>query len=230
MIDTAIAIFAFIRQKSKNLKPLLGDILEFLRKFFDDIRKVIKKDKGGAYGSSVIATKDPEKVKSFVEGLKKLSSIKIIKPLDHIKEAMPYFNHKVIGEAVISIGRNNCGNTVEVVVEFLKTGKLRIAEPSGMQGLEEVAAKFGGGSFQPSTIPRMKELIKDGDIVVVYGIKHKNKITGSTEGHYFVGMKDKSKFHLIDGQTGEQVIFSQTKEYGDFIKRGFLEFKYLKVK
>jgi hypothetical protein len=230
VIESFVAVVTAIRKGAKNIKPFLDEVLEFLRKFFDDIRKEIKNDKGGAYGSSVVATNDPEKVKSFVEGFKKLSSIKIIKPLTHIKEAMPYFNHKAIGEVVVPIDFTNCGNTVEVVVEFLRTGKLRLAESSGMQRLEEVAAKFGGGSFQPSTIPRMKELIKDGDIVIVYGIKHKNKITGSTEGHYFVGMKDKSKFHLIDGQTGEQVIFSQTKEYGDFIKRGYLEFKYLKVK
>jgi len=180
-------------------------------------------------GSSIVETTDAVKIKAFEEGAKQFSKT-IAKPFEKIKEAMPYFNHKSVGDAVKQVGKYNCGNTVEVLVEFLRTGKLRVAEPSGMQSLDEVALKFGGGHFQPSKIPRMEQLMAEEDIVVVYGIKEKNSITGSTKGHYFVGMKKDKKLHLFDGQTGEYVVFAQTREYGNFIQRGYLEFKYLKVR
>ena len=90
--------------------------------------------------------------------------------------------------------------------------------------------KCGGGSFQPSAIPRIKELIGENDIVIVYGIKEKSNITGSTIGHYFVGMKKGGELHLFDGQTGEYVVFAQTREYGNFIQRGYLEFRYTKIR
>ncbi|QYS90001.1 hypothetical protein [Flavobacterium davisii] len=105
-----------------------------------------------------------------------------------------------------------------------------MAEPSLMQGFDEVAAKFGGGSFMPSTIPRMKELMKEGEMTVIYGVKEKNKITGSTVGHYFEGMKKGGELHLFDGQTGEYVISTQRTAYTNFIKRGYKEFRYLKVR
>lgn len=185
---------------------------------------------GNGFGGSIVETTDATKIKVFEKGWKQFYNKTIAKPFEKIKEAMPYFNHKSVGEAVIQIGDKNCGNTVEVLVEFLRTGKLRSAEPSGMQGVEEVAMKCGGGSFQPSAIPRIKELIGENDIVIVYGIKEKNNITGSTIGHYFVGMKKGGELHLFDGQTGEYVVFAQTREYGNFIQRGYLEFRYTKIR
>ncbi len=106
-----------------------------------------------------------------------------------------------------------------------------MAKPSGYQDLEVVAAKCGGGNFQPSTIPRMKE----GDIVVIYGVKEKYRIKGtfedSTKGHYFVGMKKGGELHLFDGQTGEYVIYDvSSNKVRNFLQRGYLEFKYTKVK
>ncbi|WP_429935760.1 hypothetical protein [Chryseobacterium sp. MIQD13] len=180
-------------------------------------------------GHSIVATKVEKEVEAFIEGATQFSKI-ITNPFEHIGEAMPYFNHKVVGDVVVQVHRTNCGNTAKVLVDFLKTGKLRLAEPSGMQGTEYVAAKFGGGHFQPATIPRMKQLMEEGEIVVVYGIKEKNNITGSTIGHYFVGMKKGGELHLFDGQTGEYVVFAQTSAYGNFIQRKYLEFKYLKVR
>ncbi|WP_459926469.1 hypothetical protein [Flavobacterium covae] len=184
---------------------------------------------GNNYGKSIVETKKPIKVQQFVEGLENLSKIKIVNPLEHIEDAMPYFNHKAIDNEVIQISELNCGNTIESVVVFLKTGKIKLAEPSKMQGLEQVASKFGGGSFIPSTIPRMKELMKEEEIIVIYAIKDKS--TPKVIGHYFVGMKKNGVLHLFDGQTGEYVIFSQTdRKYANFIQRGYKEFQFLKVR
>ncbi|MBB4807241.1 hypothetical protein HNP38_002545 [Chryseobacterium defluvii] len=214
-------VLEFYQNLKKNQKRL-GEVLEEL------------KHEGGAYGESIVATTVKKEVKAFEEGLKQFSKI-TAKPFDHIKEAMPYFNHKSVGNAVKQVDYENCGNTAEVVVEFLKTGKLRLAEPSGYQDIEVVAAKCGGGSFQPSTIPRMKQLMAEGDIVVVYGIKEKVRIKGtieeSTKGHFFVGMKKGGELHLFDGQTGEYVIYDVTSSKArNFLQRNYLEFKYTKVR
>jgi hypothetical protein len=185
---------------------------------------------GNNYGKSIVETNNPVKVQEFIEGLEKLSKIKIVNSIDYIKDAMPYFNHKAIGDEVIQISKLNCGNTVESVVNFLKTGKIKLAEPSLMQGLEGVATKFGGGSFSDVTIPRLKEILNDGEISIIYGPK-KYLPSGKVEGHYFVGMKKNNQLHLFDGQTGEYVIFSQTdRKYADFIQRKYIKFQYLKVK
>lgn len=213
-------VLEFYRKLKKNQKRL-GEFLEEAR------------HEGGAFGESIVATTDATKVKAFEEGLKQFSKT-IAKPFEKMKEAMPYFNHKSVGDAVKQVDFLNCGNTAEVVVEFLRTGKLRLAEPSGYQATNKVAIKCGGGSFQPTTIPRMKQLMAEGDIVVVYGIKDKVHIKGtfedSTIGHYFVGMKKGGELHLFDGQTGEYVIYANNEKARNFLQRNYLEFRYTKVR
>lgn len=153
---------------------------------------------------------------------------------------MAYFNHISVGDAVKQVSFTNCGNTAEVVVDFLRTGKLRVAEPSMKQSFEEISAKFGGGSFQPATIPRMKELMKEGEIVVVYGVTDLSKSPMSVDGHYFVGMKKKGELHLFDGQTGEHAVFAlNDNNFSKFLQSKYNKtykqangggFKYLKVR
>lgn len=186
-------------------------------------------------GSSIVETTVEAEVKAFIEGEKQFLDAIIKNPFEKMKEAMPYFNHKSVGDAVKQVSTTNCGNTAEVIVEFLRTGKLRLAKSSGYQDLEVVAAKCGGGSFRPSTIPRMKELMTEGDVVVIYGVKEKYRIKGtfedSTKGHYFVGMKKGGELHLFDGQTGEYVIYDvSSNKARNFLQRNYLEFKYTKVK
>ncbi|MDR4891787.1 MULTISPECIES: hypothetical protein [unclassified Chryseobacterium] len=185
-------------------------------------------------GSSIVETTVEAEVKVFEEGLKQFSNTIIENPFEKMREAMPYFNHKSVGDAVKQVSMTNCGNTAEVIVEFLRTGKLRLAEPSRMQGKELVAVKCGGGSFQPSTIPRIKELMTEGDVVVIYGVKEKYRIKGtfedSTIGHYFIGMKKGGELHLFDGQTGEYVIYVNNEKARNFLQRNYLEFQYTKVR
>ncbi len=213
-------VLEFYRKLKKNQKRL-GEFLEETR------------HEGGAFGESIVSTTDAAKVKAFEEGLKQFSKT-IAKPFEKMKEAMPYFNHKSVGDAVKQVDFLNCGNTAEVVVEFLRTVKLRLAEPSGYQATNKVAIKCGGGSFQPTTIPIMKQLMAEGDIVVVYGIKDKVRIKGtfedSTIGHYFVGMKKGRELHLFDGQTGEYVIYANNEKARNFLQRNYLEFRYTKVR
>lgn len=190
-------------------------------------------------GSSIVETTVEAEVRVFEEGLKQFSKA-IAKPFEKMKEAMPYFNHKSVGNAVKQVSVTNCGNTAEVIVEFLRTGKLRLAEPSMKQSFEEISAKFGGGSFQPATIPRMKELMKEGDIVVVYGVTDLSKSPMLVDGHYFVGMKKGGELHLFDGQTGEYAIFAlKDNNFSKFLQSKYNKtytqaegggFRYLKVR
>ncbi|WP_336731879.1 hypothetical protein [Chryseobacterium sp. VD8] len=214
-------VLEFYKRLKKNQKRL-GEFLEEVR------------HEGGAYGESIIATTVKTEVDAFEAGLIQFSKT-ITKPFEKMKEAMPYFNHFSVDNIVKQVSMTNCGNTAEVIVEFLTTGRLRLAKPSGYQDKEVVAAKCGGGRFQSSTIPRMKELMEEGDIVVIYGIKKKYRIKGtfedSTIGHYFVGMKKGGELHLFDGQTGEYVIYDvSSNKARNFLKRNYEEFQYTKVK
>ncbi|ANO47059.1 hypothetical protein Pf1_01602 [Flavobacterium columnare] len=233
--DKIVTEYALVYKGELVIKGEKASFVKRVERFFEGVKSKGLKDfleefvGGNNYGKSIVETKNPIKVQQFVEGLENLSKIKIVNPLEHIEDAMPYFNHKAIDNEVIQISELNCGNTIESVVVFLKTGKIKLAEPSKMQGLEQVASKFGGGSFIPSTIPRMKELMKEEEIIVIYAIKDKS--TPKVIGHYFVGMKKNGVLHLFDGQTGEYVIFSQTdRKYANFIQRGYKEFQFLKVR
>lgn len=189
---------------------------------------------GNNFGRSIVETTDAVKIKVFEKGWEQFSNKTTAKPFEKMKDAMSYFNHKSVGGAVKQVSMTNCGNTAEVIVEFLRTGKLRLAEPSGYQATNKVAIKCGGGSFQPATIPRMKELMAEGEIVVIYGIKEKARIKGTSEdctrGHYFVGMKKGGELHLFDGQTGEYVIYANNEKARNFLQRKYLEYQYTKVR
>jgi len=184
-------------------------------------------------GFSIVETTVEAEVKAFIEGKKQFSNTIIENPFEKMKEAMPYFNHESLGNAVVQVHKTNCGNVVESVINFLRKGELQLAKRSGYQSFEKIVPKFGGGHFQPiSPLGRLKELMKEGEIVVIYGVHDVKNVRGSrgvigqsTEGHYFVGMKKGGELHLFDGQTGEYVIFA-LKDY-NFAK--FIESKYNKA-
>lgn len=211
-------ILEFYRKLKKNEKRL-GEFLE------EQIHE------GGNSLKSIVATTDSEEIKAFEEGLKQFSKT-IAKPFEKMPEAMPYFNHKSIGTEVIQIGDENCGNVVDVLVEYLKTGKLRLAEPSSMQGFETVAAKCGGGKFSDIGIPRLEAVLGDGDIAVIYGAQ-KYHPSGRVDGHYFVAVKVDKKVHLLDGQSGEFAIYDVSgpnkEQYRNFIQRNYIKFMYTRV-
>ncbi|MEJ5051499.1 hypothetical protein WH221_16845 [Chryseobacterium culicis] len=87
------------------------------------------------------------------------------------------------------------------------------------------AANYATHSSKPKTIPRIKQLMTEGDIVVIYGVKDKYHIKGtfedSTIGHCFVGLKKGGELHLFDGQTGEYVIYTNNDKARNFLQRGY---------
>ncbi len=180
-------------------------------------------------GSSIVATTVKTEVEAFEKGEKQFLNTVIENPFEKMREAMPYFNHKSIGDEVIQIGDTNCGNTAEVIAEYLRTGKLRLAERSRSQGIEEVAEKCGGGRFSDITgIDRLEFLLRDDEIAIIYGTRNYYS-SGLVNGHYFVAVKVDKKVHLLDGQSGEFVLYEKvSKEFQDFI-RGYKKFMYTKA-
>lgn len=188
---------------------------------------------GNLPDSSIVATTVKAEIHAFEEGEKQFSNVIIENPFEKIKEAMPYFNHKSIGNAVIQIDRTNCGNTIEVIIEYLKTGELRLAAPSTSQKFEEVLVKCGGGKFSDITgIPRLEFLLGDDEIAIIYGAKNYS-LSGQVDGHYFVAVKVNKEVHLLDGQSGEFVRYDvkgiDKTNYENFIKRNYKKFMYTKV-
>jgi hypothetical protein len=197
---------------------------------------------GGSYGNSIIASSDPVKVKQFEEGLKRLEKLNLKanpeKAIDYLEDAMPYFNHEVVDGKIVQISKTNCGNTVEVLRNFIRNGVLDPAAKSGLQSTEDVAAKFGFGSFQESKLIRMNEILEEGQEIVIYGVKQKIPVRGyrgetkfKKFGHYFYAIKREGRLHFFDPQTGEVVIFANTTKFDNFYKRGYEHgFEYLTVK
>ncbi|MDR2237385.1 MAG: hypothetical protein LBE92_14785 [Chryseobacterium sp.] len=183
-------------------------------------------------GHSIITTTVKAEIEAFEEGEKQFLKT-IAKPFEKIKEAMSYFNHKSTGDAVVQIDITNCGNTIDVLIEYLKTGNLRVATPSLSQTFEEVLVKCGGGQFADITgIPRLEFLLGDDEIAIIYGVREYN-LSGQVNGHYFVAVKVNKEVHLLDGQSGEAAIYDvkgiNKTNYEKFIKRNYKKFMYTKV-
>lgn len=212
---------------------------------------------GGAYGESIVATKVDEEVKAFKTLEDKFIGKTIEKPFENLKEVLALFNHISVEDAVIQIAKENCADVVDTIINFLKNKNIRRANPSGFESFEEVAAKYGGGSFQqlyPATVngvfqtplERLNALIKNDDIVVIYGARDVKNLKGTmgavaqrTKGHYFVGIKKTGKLHLFDGQSGEYVELGRTPGFDKFIESKYNKnfkssegggFRYLKVR
>ncbi|PRB03073.1 hypothetical protein CQ046_10990 [Chryseobacterium sp. MYb7] len=181
-------------------------------------------------GFSIVETTVEAEVKAFIVGKKQFSNTIIKNPFEKMKEAMPYFNHELVNNVIKQVGYENCANVVEVIIGFLKTGELRVAEPSGFQPFEDIIAKCGGGRFGETTIPSLAKegILVENEIAIIYGAK-KYYPSGKVDGHYFVAVKKEKRLHLFDGQTGEYVIFAQTREYGNFIQRNYKKFMYTKA-
>lgn len=227
--ELTLAIHNGLRKSAKEILEHEDDIRKTAKnideaKEIDEALMQLKREGGSGGYSKIATTKELEK-KAFKQLEKKFLNKIIENPFEKIKEVMPLFNHISVGDAIVQISRYNCGNTAKVVVDFFKTGKISRAEPSGMQDLIEVAAKFEKGNFIPATLPRMKEILQEGQIIVIYGVtniqsyvnKRGIKIGETIEGHYFVGVKKNKELHLFDGQTGEDAIFENTNKFTEFI-------------
>ncbi|GGB80295.1 hypothetical protein GCM10007424_20510 [Flavobacterium suaedae] len=176
----------------------------------DDVLKNLRESAGMA--ENIRVSKDPEKVREFLEGLERLSKITPEEALDNIEEALIYFNHKVIDGEIVQISDTNCVNVVQAVVEFLKTGKIKIVKHSSYQNIGVLESLFEGIFFR-KTIPQLGQSMKEGEIGIIYGARTLKP------GHVFNVIKTDNKLLLVDGQNGKIAN----------LKNGYEYFKYLKI-
>jgi hypothetical protein len=111
----------------------------------------------------------------------------------------------------------------------LEKGKLRLAEPSLMQGIEKVAEKCGAGRFSDITgIDRLEFLLRDDEIAIIYGAR-KYHSSGLVDGHYLVAVKVEKKVYLLEGQTGEILLYDKTSIESKNFERDYRQFMYTKA-
>jgi hypothetical protein len=227
--ELSVAIHNGLRKSAKEILEHEDDIRKSAKNADEasEIDEALEqmKHEGGSGGYSKVATTNEKEVKAFEELEKKFLNKTIENPFKNVNEILPLLNHISLNNEIIQISRTNCGNTAKVLVDFFKTGKIIRAEASAMQDITDVATKFKKGNFIPATLPRMKEILEEGQIVVIYGVtkiqtyvnKKGIKIGQSIEGHYFVGIKKNNELYLFDGQTGEDAIFKNTDKFAEFI-------------
>lgn len=216
----------------------------------EELLEKFKHEGGNDSQKSIVATTVDEEVKAFKALEDKFIGKTIEKPFEKLKEVLPLINHTSVDKAVIQIGDENCADVVDAIINFLKNKKIRRASYSGYETFEKVAAKYGGGYFQqlhPATLKgvfytaleRLQVLMKNDEIVVIYGVHDLNGITKSTKGHYFFGMKEDGILNLYDGQTGEYMELSRTTEFQNFLRSKYNKdfkseqgggFRFLKVR
>lgn len=185
-------------------------------KVFRDKKKVLKDENSSAGMADNLNVPGIKiKVEEFETGLLRLSKIRPRDAFKHLDEAIIYFNHHVIDGKILQIGDKNCVNVVECVEEFLKTGKIRSAKPSKVQNIEKLQKIFKN-DFLTQSIPSTKNVMKEGERGIIYGIKENPNATN----HVFNVIKKDGELIFIDGQ-----IASGKAN----LRAGYKEFKYLKT-
>ncbi|MEC4004909.1 hypothetical protein OX283_009600 [Flavobacterium sp. SUN052] len=154
-------------------------------------------------------------VEEFEQGIIKLSKIKSSEALNYLDEALIYFNHHVVNGKIVQIGDENCVNVVEVVEDFLKTGKLNVAKYSTFQEITKLENIYNN-KFLTMSIPSTKNVMKEGERGIIFGYRGLYK-----KGHVFNVVKKDGGLILIDAQksNGRAVL-----------NEGYKSFKYLKTK
>ena len=109
-------------------------------------------------------------VEEFEEGLKKLAKIKPEEALEHLDDALIYFNHHVVNGRIVQIGDENCVNVVEVLENYFKSGKITAAKYSTVQNISKLQDIFNN-TFLPMSIPSIKNVMKEGERGIVFGFR-----------------------------------------------------------
>ncbi|WP_241330058.1 hypothetical protein [Chryseobacterium arthrosphaerae] len=164
-----------------------------------------------------------DKVKEYLDSLERFSNIQSGEAFKHLYEVLPLFNKKIIvvdgKEFLVEVSTTHCVNMVLAVDEYLKTGKISIALPSGRQKIEVLSTLYNEKYnrftyFQRKTIPQIKINMKEGERGIIFGER-----TYPDPGHVFNIIKKDGELHFPDGQAGK----------GANLKDGFEYFKYLKI-
>ena len=207
--ENLLGVFAYIREKSKNLKTFLDELWEIIQGWFK---------KGKADDLSGMAEDISRGIKISVEefkaGLVKLSNINAEEALEHLDEALIYFNHHIIDGKIVQISDRNCLNVVQFVDDFLKTGKINIAKASEAQSYH-ILEEIYGSKFLTYNFSTLNKIIIDGERGVLLCERGYGKLS-----HVINILKKDGKLIFKDGQVHSQEMN---------LLREFKTFKYLKT-
>lgn len=156
----------------KSAKEVLGhtDDLKKTAKNADELRQideVIEHLQDVAGMAENIFQPIKMSVDEFEAGLKRLSKIKPDEALENLDEAIKYFNHHVVDGRIAQVSDINCVNVVEVVEEFLRTGKIKLAQSSNAQNIFNLE-KIYKRSFLEMKIPSIKAVMKEGERGIIF--------------------------------------------------------------
>lgn len=213
--DTVAAIYKGVTIASGKVKIVALQLKRALQKFrgkqLEDYLDELLELAGMA--ENIATTKN---VDLFLASAERLASLNITAKtaLKYLDEALPHFNHHVVDGVVKQIGNNNCVEVVKVVEEYLRTGKIVKAIYSERQLVVKLTQKYRG-SFISKTIPEIKELMKEGERGIIYGIREPIK-----NSHVFNVLKINGELKLVDGQSGLAAVIRH---------QNYVSFQYLKV-
>ena len=151
----------------------------------------------------------------FEEGLKRLSKISPEKALEHLDDALIYFNHHIVDGKIVQISDRNCVNVVQAVEDFLKTGKISIAKSSDAQSYH-LLEKIYNSNFLTYNFSTLNKIIKENERGILLCERGYGKLS-----HVINIIKKDGKIIFKDGQVYSQEIN---------LLREFKTFKYLKTK
>ncbi|WP_299105558.1 hypothetical protein [uncultured Tenacibaculum sp.] len=151
--------------------------------------------------------------KEFLESARKLAKINPEQALEYLDEALKHFNHYVKDNKVYKVSNLNCVNVVQVVDDYLKTGIIKLAKPTKDFLPVSILRDRYNRIFDKLTIPQMKNVIKEGERGIIYGVK---EVYPFEKGHVFNVVMVKGELRMVDGQSGKLASI------------GFREYKYFK--
>ncbi|KFF22237.1 hypothetical protein [Chryseobacterium sp. JM1] len=165
-----------------------------------------------------------EEITAFLDNLERLSKIESGEAFKHLYEVLPLLNKKIITfdgkEVLVEVSNTHCVNMVIAVDEYLRTGKISLALPSGNQKIE-VLSDFYNKKYNRFTYfqridinQQLKLKMKEGEMGIIFGERDYPEI-----GHVFNVIKREGKLYFPDGQAGKEANLND----------GFIFFKYLKL-
>jgi hypothetical protein len=151
-------------------------------------------------------------VEKFLASAKRLENILPEDALKYLDEALVHFNHKVLDGVVVQIGNRNCAVVVQMVEEYLATGKINKALASNVMDFTKLEILYNKTGLQLDSLKNFNLLIKDGERGILAGLNY------SKPGHVVNFIKENGVIKFIDGQNGKVDKFTTNYDLFKYFK------------
>jgi hypothetical protein len=195
------------------LKKGTEEVIAFAKKIFEAVRVWleellgIKKEVGMAEN-----IKTTLNVEEFLASAKRLENIKPEEALKYLDDALIHFNHKVIDGVVVQIGDKNCAVVVQMVEDYLQTGKIKKAIPSKTWNYKDLENVYDKTGLRLDNIEKLNKLMKEGERGIAGAFKSRGN------GHVINVLKENGVLKFVDGQIGQLATFTPDYEFFKYFK------------